>query len=112
MQCIVANDDNASTATGATAIINILANDTVKPSSGCTMAEAEVSLVGNVPAGATLDPTTKAITYTGTAAGIITVDYSLCCGKMCDTATVTINVIDLPDNVTSVDCFVGAVPGE
>lgn len=109
-QCVIAVDDSKSTVRDVGVTIDLLENDTVKAGSGCEIGDVTVELIG-APAGATLNAN-KTVTYINAVAGTYIFDYRICCDNTCDTATVTVQVLTLPDNITSSDCYVDALASE
>jgi hypothetical protein len=90
-----ATDDVTSVATGGVLTFNILANDDFLPGAGIALTEEE----GGTAAGiVSFDPITGELTYTPTAGEedeTVTIIYKVCNGTVCDTATITINVVGL-----------------
>ncbi|MFN0154747.1 MAG: isopeptide-forming domain-containing fimbrial protein [Gaiella sp.] len=94
---IVATNDSGgvTSASGGTAVANVLANDTLS-GGGVTTADVTLSTVGAMPSGITLNTATGAVTVAaGTAPGTYTFTYRICetaAPTNCDTATVTVTV--------------------
>ncbi len=94
---IVAADDagGVSSASGGTAVANVLANDTFG-GAGATTSDVTLSVVGSLPSGITLDTGDGSVDVAaGTAPGTYTFDYQICetaTPANCDTATVTVTV--------------------
>ncbi|KAI9549366.1 LOW QUALITY PROTEIN: hypothetical protein GHT06_003732 [Daphnia sinensis] len=82
-----ATDDVTSVAAGGVLTFNILANDDYLPGSNTTITIEP-----------TVNPITGELTYTPTAGEedeTVTIIYKVCNGTVCDTATLTINVVGL-----------------
>ena len=96
---IVATDDSASGASGATGVANAFIGDMLG-GMAATASNATLSLVGTLPAALTFDLATGSVgIVAGTAAGTYTLDYRICeqlNPSNCDNGTVSVTVGSAP----------------
>ncbi len=109
----VADAGTVSAGSGATAIANVAANDSVNGAAAVltgAAANASVTMSGSWPAGMALNTGTGAITVgAAVAPGVYSVQYQLCdkdtpvnCAAATDTVTVTASIVPVADTGTAV----------